>query len=81
MHEVPSRAWCALFRMPNYLLQNKGKYIAWKHVVELYQAGSGAQRDAPGLSIVPKLKYEHIVLTSFSKMHVNLVYFFLVRML
>ena len=58
--------------MPNYLLQNKGKYIAWKHVVELYQAGSGAQRDAPGLSIVPKLKYEHIVLTSFSKMREDL---------
>lgn len=27
---------------------------------------------APGVSLVPKLKYEHIYLTSFSKMRVDL---------
>ncbi len=52
--------------------QNNGKYIRWQHLVDLYQADSGARRDAPGLSMVPKLKYEHIHLTSFSKMRVDL---------
>ena len=43
--------------------------ISWQHVVDLYHrnAGTGA-----GLSMVHKLKYEHIHLTSFSKMRVDL---------
>ena len=32
----------------------------------------GASTETPGLSMVPKLKYEHIRLTSFSKMRVDL---------
>ena len=35
--------------------------------MKLYLKSSGS-----GLSIVPKLKYEHIYLTSFSKMRVDL---------
>ena len=46
--------------------------ISWKHLQDLYAGGSGASKEAPGLSIVPKLKYEHIFLTSFSKMCVDL---------
>ena len=34
--------------------------------------GSGASKEAPGLAIVPKLKYEHLFRTSFSKMRVDL---------
>ena len=37
----------------------------------LYERDSGAVREAPGLSLVPKLKWEHIHLTSFSKMRVD----------
>ena len=38
----------------------------------LYQNNTGALTATPGLSIVPKIKFEHIYLTSFSKMRVNL---------
>ena len=40
--------------------------------MDIYRNGVGADRVAPGLSLVPKLKYEHIYLTSFSKMRVDL---------
>jgi len=43
------------------------KRIAWKHLEDLYIGDSGAQRDQPVLSLVPKLKYEHIHLISFSQ--------------
>ncbi len=54
-----------------FCLQNGG-HISWQHVRDLYAGGSGAVKEAPGLSLVPKLKYEHIFLTSFSKMRVDL---------
>ncbi len=53
-------------------VQNNGRQISWQHLQDLYSEGSGAVKDAPGLSIVPRLKYEHIFLTSFSKMRVDL---------
>lgn len=40
--------------------------------MELYQRNAGAQTTTPGLSLVHKLRYEHIHLTSFSKMQVDL---------
>lgn len=54
------------------LLQCNGKEIKWEHLAALYKRDSGAVREAPGLSLVPKLKWEHIHLTSFSKMRVDL---------
>ena len=39
----------------------------------LYYRDAGAHREAAGLALVPKLKYEHIYLTSFSKMRVDQV--------
>lgn len=47
-----------------------GKVIDWQHLVHL---GTGADKAAPGLSLIPKLKYEHKYLTSYSKMRVDLV--------
>ena len=47
-----------------------GSYF--KLVVELYQKNAGAQTTTPGLSLVRKLRYEHIYSTSFSKMQVDL---------
>ena len=44
----------------------------WQLVVELYKRNAGMCTDTPGLSIVSKIKYEHIYLTSFSKMRVDL---------
>jgi len=51
------------------LLQCNGKQISWGHLRSLYQRDSGK---CTGLSLVPKLKSEHINLTAFSKMRVDL---------
>ena len=53
-------------------LQVRGKNISWQHLMQLYHGGLGAKRNAGGLSLIPKLKYEHLYLTSFSKMRVDL---------
>ena len=53
-------------------MQNNGKPISCKHLKNLYTGGSGASKEAPGLSIMPKLKCEHVFFTSFSKMRVDL---------
>ena len=44
----------------------------WKHLQDLYHQDSGARKSAGGLPLVPKLTYEHVYLTSFSKMRVDL---------
>ena len=41
-------------------------------MVDLYHRNSGAKVRSPGLSLLPKLKYEHVHLTAFSKMRVDL---------
>jgi len=46
-----------------------GQDISWKHVIDLYHRNVGA---GPKVTMVHKLKYEHIYLTSFSKMRVDL---------
>ena len=49
--------------------QCQGKDINWSHIVALYLRNAGA---ATGLNLIPKLKYEHVYLTSHSKMRVDL---------
>jgi len=41
-------------------------------IVDLYKRNAGATTSTPGLSLVPKLKYEHIYSTIYSKMRVDL---------
>ena len=41
-------------------------------MLDLYHRDSGAQRESPGLAIAHKIKREHVYLTSFSKMRVDL---------
>lgn len=53
-------------------LQCNGKEIKWQHIVDLYERNAGRITETPGLSIAHKLKYEHIKLTNFSKMRVDL---------
>ena len=43
--------------------------ISWEHVKTLYERDKGK---ATGLAVVPKLKFEHINLTPFAKMRVDL---------
>lgn len=52
-------------------LQFEGKYIQWSHLRDLYKK-SRPDVKSPGLTLLPKLRYEHIDLTSFSKMRVDL---------
>ena len=49
--------------------QNNGKSISWSHLTELYHRNTSP---GMGIRIVPKLKFEHISLTLFSKMLVDL---------
>ena len=53
-------------------MQWKGSSITWSDVLSLYYSNTGANKAAPGLCLVPKLKREHVYLTSFSKMRVDL---------
>ena len=50
-------------------IQCNGKDISWSHLVKLYQVN---RSETPGLALIPKLKYEYINLTSYSKMRVDL---------
>ena len=59
-------------KLVHFFLQCNGKEILWDHLRELYRKDSGAHKNAAGLCLVPKLKYEHVFLTSFSKMRVDL---------
>ena len=50
------------------LLQKDGRHISWKHLVNLYQHN----RTESGMALVKKIKYDHIYLTSYSRIKVNL---------
>lgn len=50
-------------------MQCNGEELRWEHLLELYKGDTGK---ASGLALVPKLKYEYVYLTSFSKMRVDL---------
>lgn len=45
--------------------------ISWDHLKELYTKNR-AQANDTGLALIPKIKFEHIHLTSYSKMRVDL---------
>lgn len=55
------------------LFQCNGKEISWSHLVQLYYHNRcQSAKSNPGFALIPKLKYEHINLSSFSKMRVDL---------
>ena len=54
------------------IMQINGKTIEWKHLRDLYHKFHSMAVQSVGLSLVPKLKMEHIELTSFSRMRVDL---------
>lgn len=53
-------------------MQCNGKQISWTHLEDLYKKDIRAAEGPVGLRLVPKLKYEHIYLSSFAKMRVDL---------
>ena len=60
--------FCTLFTRHCYPWQNNGKEIKWTHLWRLYYLS----RTPTGLSLLPKLKFEHVHLNYFSKMRVDL---------
>ena len=44
----------------------------WNHLLELYKKCARAKTSTPGLTLLSRLKYEHVYPTSFSKMRVDL---------
>ena len=56
------------FMIITLIQQNDGKEIKWGHLWRLYYDS----RTPTGLCYIPKLKFEHICLNSFSKMRVDL---------
>ncbi len=50
------------------LTQINGKIVSWEHIRQLYYIAT----ETTGLTTIPKLKYEHVYLTGFSKMRVDL---------
>lgn len=51
-----------------YTQQRNGKYISWDHFKSIYEK----TKSSSGLTLLPKIKYEHTNLTNFSKMRVDL---------
>ena len=60
------------FKQLYFNFQCNGKPMPWSHVEKLYKEETRAGLAATGLRLVPKLKFENIYLSSFSKMRVDL---------
>ena len=56
----------------SFVIQCNGQSLEWSHIEDLYKRDTKAGHEATGLRLVPKLKFEHIYLSSFSKMRVDL---------
>ncbi len=50
---------------PTPLFRVNGKHIEWNHIKDLYHKLSSMAEVSSGLSLLPKLKKEHVQLTSF----------------
>ena len=55
-----------------FYLQVDGQEISWQHLIQLYEAKMGMVSHSNGLALLQKLSIEHIQLTSFSRMRVDL---------
>ena len=53
-------------------MQCNGQNINWQFLIKLYEKNTGRNTETPGLSMAHKLKYEHLQLTSFTKLRVDL---------
>ena len=52
--------------------QINDQFIVWQHLQDLYKKLSGMAIQSKGLNLVPKLKQEHVKLTSYARMRVDL---------
>lgn len=53
-------------------MQKDGQYIEWEQMCALVEKQTSMASASHGISLIPKLKLEHVKLTSFSKMRVDL---------
>ena len=53
-------------------LQIHGKDISWQHMARVYEANRGKATESAGLWLLNKVKYQHIFLTPYSRMRVDL---------
>lgn len=53
-------------------MQNNTKELSWRHIEKVYEASRALSAASHGLNLIPKVGYEHIHLTSYSKMRVDL---------
>ena len=51
---------------------NSNIYIKWEYIEQLYRKLMATAQQSHGLSLLPKLKKEHVCLTSYSRMRVDL---------
>ena len=49
-----------------------GKHIEWRQLWEIYERLSTMAIQSKGVTLAPKLKLEHLKLTSYSRMRVDL---------
>ena len=61
-----------LFMIIVIVLKINGKHISWQHLVRIYEGNCGRQSDTPGLNLLPRIKFHHLHLNSFSRMRVDL---------
>lgn len=53
-------------------MQINGKHITWEHLRSLYRAKMSLSERSEGLYLLKKLSKEHLDLTSYSRMRVDL---------
>ena len=67
-----SYVYCIMYKFTALFSQINGQFISWQHIVDLYHKHKGNRSLTSGLSILTKIKWEHVHLTSYSKMRVDL---------
>ena len=79
-HGCTRKLWVHLYTLMNiddaydilFYIQIRGKPISWRHLEEIYKAKLALSQRSNGLFLIDKLKLEHVQLTSFSRMRVDL---------
>ena len=67
-----SYVYCIMYKFTALFSKINGQFISWQHIVDLYHKHKGNRSLTSGLSILTKIKWEHVHLTSYSKMRVDL---------
>ena len=73
LHVHVAHMYANIFSICAYNIHRTNGYqISWKHIVDLYNKLTDMASKSKGITFNTKLKREHIELTSFSRMRVDL---------